>query len=70
MCIRDRLQHIALTESYMLDSTHFLEKLGGLVLNPSDVMVRFDVSLFTMVYVQEVLNHNTNLFLVDVTALS
>ena len=62
--------YIGLTESYAWDSTHFLKKLGGLVLNPGDVMVSFDVvSLFTVVPIQEVLGHIANLFLADVTVL-
>ena len=35
--------HIGHTESYVYDSTQFLRKLGGIVLNPGDVVVSFDV---------------------------
>ena len=62
--------HIGGTESYVRDSAHFLERLGGLSLQPGDIMVSFDVvSLFTMVPVDDVLGHLADLFPADITAL-
>ena len=42
--------YIRQTETFVRDSSHFLEKIGGLVLQRGDLMVSFDVvSLFMMV---------------------
>ena len=61
--------YIGQMETYVWDSSNFLEEIGGLVLQPGDLMMSFDfVSLFTVVPVQA-LGHITDLFLVDVTAL-
>ena len=62
--------YIGQTETYVWDSSHFLEKINRSVLQRGDLMVSFDViSLFTMMPVQEVLGQIANLFPANVTAL-
>ena len=59
--------YIGQTETYERNSSHLLEKIGRLVLQPEDLMDA--ISLFTMIPVQEVLDHIADYFLADVTAL-
>ena len=58
-------------ELVVRDSSHFLEKVVDLRLEPGDMLINFDVvSLFTMVPVQEVLVFIREVFSAEVTSLT
>lgn len=61
---------IRLTDSQVRDSVHFLRKLKGLMLDPGNVLISFDVvSLFMMIPLQEVLGYLGDWFPTDITSL-
>lgn len=62
--------YIGMTDSFLLDPVHFLQKLMGLVVHTGNVMLSFDiVLLFTEVSVQEVLGYLGDLFPADIKSL-
>ncbi|XP_018328756.1 uncharacterized protein LOC108739373 [Agrilus planipennis] len=59
-----------MSDSFVKDSTHFIERLETLNLQPGDMLVSFDVVyLFTMVPVKEALEYIRQIFPEDITAL-
>ena len=49
--------HLGNTEHFIKDSTHFINKIQEIKLNPEDILVSFDVvSLFTKVPLRDTLN--------------
>ena len=62
--------YIGQTDTYIRDSTHFIEKIKDITLRPNDMLVSFDVvSLFTMVPINEALLYIRQNFTDDITAL-
>ena len=61
---------IGRTDSYIRDSTHFIEKIKNISLGPNDILVSFDVvSLFTMVPVNQALQYINENFSNDIATL-
>ncbi|KAG8178608.1 hypothetical protein JTE90_014199 [Oedothorax gibbosus] len=62
--------YIGLRDSYVRDSTHFVEKLKAIKIDPTDILVSFDeVSLFTMVPVDKALEQLQEKFPPDIAGL-
>lgn len=62
--------HFGLMDSVVYGLGHFIQKISGLVLEPGNTVGSSDiVSVFTMVPVQEVLGHLSDMFLANITAL-
>jgi hypothetical protein len=62
--------HVGNTDTFVKDSTQFVEKLQNIQLGPNDRLVSFDVvSLFTLVPIRESLNYVSELFPNDITKL-
>ena len=61
---------IGQTETFIKDSTHFIEKLKDIKLTPEDRLISFDVvSLFTKVPVEETLQYIKEIFPEDIATL-
>lgn len=62
--------HIGQTETYVKDSTHFIEKIKHLELDENDTLVSFDVvSLFTKVPLNEAMEYISAIFPMDISNL-
>ncbi|XP_074041026.1 uncharacterized protein [Leptinotarsa decemlineata] len=62
--------HVGKTNSYVKDSTDFVGKIRGLTLEPTDILVRFDVvSLFTNVPLGDSLRGLAHVFPNDIVEL-
>ncbi|KAJ4448198.1 hypothetical protein ANN_10212 [Periplaneta americana] len=62
--------HVGKTNSYIRDSTHFIERLKTLVADPQDILVSFDVvSLFTKVPISNTMVLLRNIFSEDIVTL-
>ena len=62
--------HIEKTKSYIQDSTHFIQKILKLKMEPNDILVSFDViSLFTKVPLADTLKYIQDIFPENITIL-
>ena len=62
--------HIGKSDTHVKDSTHFLQKIGDLHLEPEDQLISLDVvSLFTRVPIEDSIKYISELFEEDITKL-